>query len=96
MVTQLSLEELVNGRQLTLAGDDPHPAWMVPPASDTEPPPTPPGYVVSFLRLHERSFNTPASRFMQGLCHHYGVELQNFAPTPSLRRLPSLPSARDS
>jgi hypothetical protein len=39
MVTQLSLEELVNGRQLTLAGDDPHPAWMVPPASDTEPPP---------------------------------------------------------
>jgi hypothetical protein len=77
--TWLSLEELVNGGQLTPAGDGPRPAWMVPPASDREPNP-PPGYVLSFIRLHKRGFNTPASRFMCGLCHHYGVELHNFAP----------------
>jgi hypothetical protein len=35
---------------------------------------------VSFIRHHERSFTTPASRFMRGLCHHYGEELHNFAP----------------
>jgi hypothetical protein len=38
------------------------------------------GYVVSFIRLYERGFTTPASRFMRGLCYHYGVELHNFAP----------------
>jgi hypothetical protein len=52
---------------------------MAPPASDSEPNP-PYGYVVSFIRLHERGFNVSASHFMQGLCYHYGVELHNFAP----------------
>jgi hypothetical protein len=52
---------------------------MVPSPSDREPNP-PPSYVVNFLRLHEHDFNAPASRFMWGLCHHYGVELHNFAP----------------
>jgi hypothetical protein len=43
--------------------------------------PNPPrGYVVSFTRFHERGFTAPASRFMRALCHHYGVELHNFAP----------------
>jgi hypothetical protein len=43
--------------------------------------PNPPfGYVVSFIRHHERGFTVPASRFMRELCHHYGVELHNFAP----------------
>jgi hypothetical protein len=37
-------------------------------------------YVVSFVRLHERGFTAPTSRFMRGLCYHYGVELHNFAP----------------
>jgi hypothetical protein len=37
-------------------------------------------YVVSFIRLHERGFTAPTSRFMRGLCYHYGVELHNFAP----------------
>jgi hypothetical protein len=78
-VTQLSLEEFVNDGQLTPAGDGPRPAWMVPPVSDREPN-HPPGYVVSFIHLHERDFNAPASRFMRGLGHHYGVELHNFAP----------------
>jgi hypothetical protein len=77
-LTQLALEELVNGGQLTPAGDDPYPAWMVPPVSDREPNPLY-GYVVSFAHLHERNFNAPVSRFMRGLCYHYGVELHNFA-----------------
>jgi hypothetical protein len=55
------------------------PAWIVPPASDREPNP-PFGYVVSFIRHHECGFAAPASRFMRGLCYHYGVELHNFAP----------------
>jgi hypothetical protein len=41
--------------------------------------PNPPfGYVVSFVRFHERGFAEPASRFMRALCYHYGVELHNF------------------
>jgi hypothetical protein len=36
--------------------------------------------VVSFVRFHERGFTAPARRFMRALCHHYGVELHNFAP----------------
>jgi hypothetical protein len=55
------------------------PAWIVPLASDWEPNP-PYGYIVSFVWLHERDFTTPVSRFMRGLCYHYGVELHNFAP----------------
>jgi hypothetical protein len=39
------------------------------------------GYVVSFIRHHECGFTAPASRFMRGLCHHYGVELHNFSPS---------------
>jgi hypothetical protein len=43
--------------------------------------PNPPfGYVVSFVRFHERGFAAPASRFMRGLCYHYGMELHNFTP----------------
>jgi hypothetical protein len=33
-----------------------------------------------FIRHHERGIAAPASRFMRGLCYHYGVELHNFAP----------------
>jgi hypothetical protein len=69
----------VLGGQLTPAGDGPNPVWMVPPPLDREPNP-PSGYVVSLLQLHERGFNAPTSRFMRGLCHHYGVELHNFTP----------------
>jgi hypothetical protein len=49
--------------------------WIVPPTTDRER-----GYILSFIRHHERGFTAPASRFMRGLCHHYGVELHNFAP----------------
>jgi hypothetical protein len=95
MLTPLALNELVNGGLLAPTGDDMHPAWMVPLVSDREPNP-PYGYVISFVWLHERGFTAPASRFMWGLCHHYGVELHNFAPTPYRRRLASSPSAKDT
>ena len=43
--------------------------------------PKPPcGYVVSLARLHERGCGVPANNFIRALCHHYGVELHNFAP----------------
>jgi hypothetical protein len=70
---------LVNGELLAPAGDGMYTAWMVLPASDREPSPLH-SYIVSFVRLHERGFTAPASRFMRGMCHHYGVELHNFTP----------------
>jgi hypothetical protein len=78
-VTPLALNELVTAGQLA-ANEEGRPAeWLVPPAGDRAPNP-PEGYVVRFVRFHERGFNAPASRFMRALCHYYGVELHNFAP----------------
>jgi hypothetical protein len=77
--TRLALGQLVTAGQLA-ANEDRRPAeWIVPPARDHAPNP-PSGYVVSFIRFHERGFMAPASRFMRALCFHYGVELHNFAP----------------
>jgi hypothetical protein len=78
-VMEFALNELVNGGQLAPNMEGSPPAWIVPPETDREPNP-PYGYVVSFIWHHERGFTAPASRFMRGLCHHYGVELHNFAP----------------
>jgi hypothetical protein len=50
---------------------------------DQEPNP-PYGYIVSFIRHHERGFAAPASRFMRGLFYHYRVELHNFTPNEIL------------
>jgi hypothetical protein len=77
--TRFALSELVNGGQLAPNVDRQPSAWIVLLAVDREPNP-PFGYVVSFVRHHERGFAEPASRFMRGLCYHYGVELHNFAP----------------
>jgi hypothetical protein len=74
-----TLQGFVDDGQLTANTNSSRLAWIVPPAHHQEPQP-PKGYVVSFIRLHERGFNTPASKFMRGLCYHYGVELHNFAP----------------
>jgi len=52
--------------------------WIVPKSETTPNPPS--GYVVSLARLHERGYDIPADRFIRALCHHYGVELHNFAP----------------
>jgi hypothetical protein len=62
--TTLALGQLVAGGQLAANVDGQPPEWIVP--SEKERVPNPPfGYIVSFTR---------------GLCYHYGVELQNFAP----------------
>jgi hypothetical protein len=79
MVTPFALNELVNSGLLAPVSDGMYPVWMVPPASDRVPNP-PYGYVVSFVWLHERGFTASVSRFMRGLCYHYGVDLHNFAP----------------
>jgi hypothetical protein len=76
---EFALHKLVNGGQLAPNVEGAPPAWIVLPATDREPNP-PLGYVVSFIRLNERGFTAQASRFMRGLCYHYGVELHNFAP----------------
>jgi hypothetical protein len=77
--TLLALGQLVAGGQLA-ANEDGQPAeWIVP--LERERAPNPPyGYVVSFIRFHERGFTTLASRFMRALCYHYGVEHHNFTP----------------
>jgi hypothetical protein len=77
-VTRFALSEHVNGGQLAPNVDGQPAAWIVPPATDREPNP-PYGYIVNFICHHERGFAAPASRFMRELCHHYGVELHNFA-----------------
>jgi hypothetical protein len=77
--TTLSLNLLVSGGQLAANVDGQPAEWIVP--SDRDRVPNPPyGYIVSFMRFHERGFAAPASRFLRGLCDHYGVELQNFTP----------------
>jgi hypothetical protein len=78
-VTALALHELENGGQLAPNVDGQPTVWIVPPVTDWEANSLY-GYVVSFVRFHERGFAAPASRFMRGLCYHYGVELHNFAP----------------
>jgi hypothetical protein len=77
--TRLALTELVNASQLAANEDGQPPAWIDPPATDREPRP-PFGYVVSFIRFHERGFAAPASCFLREMCYHYGVELHNFTP----------------
>jgi hypothetical protein len=76
---RLALNELVTAGQLAANEDGQPAAWIEPPARDWEPN-LPFGYVVSFIRFHERGFAAPASRFMRALCYHYGVELHNFTP----------------
>jgi hypothetical protein len=77
--TRLALGQLVTAGQLAANEDGRSAEWIVPPGRDHAPNP-PSGYVVSFIRFHERGFMAPASRFMRALCLHYGVELHNFAP----------------
>jgi hypothetical protein len=77
--TPLALGQLVAGGQLA-ANEDGQPAELIAPSERERVPNPPYGYVVSFIRIHECGFTAPASRFLRGLCYHYGVELHNFAP----------------
>jgi hypothetical protein len=78
-MTTLSLNLLVAGVQLAANVEGRPAEWIEPPARDHVPN-TPFGYVVSFVRFHERGFAAPASHFMRALCYHYSVELHNFTP----------------
>jgi hypothetical protein len=77
--TPLALGQLVAGGQLA-ANENGQPAEWIMPSERGRLPNPPYGYVVSFIRFHERGFAAPTSRFLRGLCYHYGVELHNFAP----------------
>jgi hypothetical protein len=69
-VNRAALSDPVFAGQLA-ANEEGRPAeWIVPPVGDHAPNP-PEGYVVSFIRFHERGFAAPASRFMCPLCHRY-------------------------
>jgi hypothetical protein len=75
--TTLSLGLLVADGQLAANVDGQPAEWII--MSERDRVPNPPfGYVASFVRFHERGFTAPVSRFMRGLCYHYGVELHNF------------------
>jgi hypothetical protein len=64
--TTLSLNLLVAGGQLAPNVDGQPAEWIV--LSERDRVPNPPfGYVVGFVRFHERGFATPASRFMRAL-----------------------------
>jgi hypothetical protein len=83
-VTRLALGDLVSAGQLAANEEGRSAEWIVLPAGDHAPNPLE-GYVVSFIRFHERGFAAPASRFMRALCHRYSVELYNFAPNAILQ-----------
>ena len=69
------LEQLVADRLLPWISDSGAPAWISPHPDETVSKP-PQGYVVSFVRLHERGFGVPVSRFMRALCDYYEVDVQ--------------------
>ena len=77
--TVVVLEQLVADRLLPLNPNSGAPAWISPLPEETELKP-PQGYVVSFVRLHERGFGIPVCRFMRALCEYYGAELHKFSP----------------
>jgi hypothetical protein len=83
-VTEFALRELVNSGLLAPNVEGAPPAWIALPVTDRESNSLF-GCVVSFVRHHEHGFTAPASRFMRGLCYHYGVELHNFAPNAILQ-----------
>ena len=64
--TKAVLEQLVAYRLLPMNISSERPAWISPRPEETEPNP-PEGYVVSLVRLHERGFGVPVSRFMRAL-----------------------------
>ena len=77
--TEAVLEQLVADRLLPMNISSERPAWIPLRPEETEPNRLE-GYVVSLVRLHERGFGVPVSRFMQALCEHYRAELHNFGP----------------
>jgi hypothetical protein len=52
--------------------------WLVPHREEVPAPPG--GYVVLFVPFLERGLTTPPHRFLEGLLHHYKIELQHLNP----------------
>ena len=52
--------------------------WIVPGGEDV--PSSLDGYVISFVPFHVRGLATPRHRFLRGLLHYYGLELQHLNP----------------
>jgi len=52
--------------------------WIVPGGEDVPSPAD--GYFVSLNPFHERGFVTPPHRFLRGLLHYYGLEMQHLNP----------------
>ncbi|GJM87813.1 hypothetical protein PR202_ga03806 [Eleusine coracana subsp. coracana] len=52
--------------------------WIIP-ENETVPDP-PSGYVVSLVPFHERGVDSPGSKFLRGLLHHYEIEPQHSNP----------------
>ena len=71
--TEAVLEQLVIDRLLPMNTSLERPAWISSRPEETEPNPLE-GYIMSLVRLHERGFGVPVSRFMRALCEHYGAE----------------------
>jgi hypothetical protein len=61
--TMLALNQLVAGGQLA-ANVDGQPAEWIVPSERERAPNSPYGYIVSFMRFHERGFTASASRFL--------------------------------
>lgn len=75
-VTHARLEALI--KRGLLCARTPVTEWLMP---GHEAVPTPPdGYVISFMRFHERSVATPCHHFFRGLLHHYKIKLQHLNP----------------
>jgi hypothetical protein len=52
--------------------------WVIPGDEDALAPPD--SYAISFIPFHERRLMAPPYRFLQGLLHHYKIELQHLNP----------------
>jgi hypothetical protein len=52
--------------------------WLMPGGEDAPVPPD--GYIVAFMPFLERGLASPPHRFLQGLLHHYSIELQHLNP----------------
>jgi hypothetical protein len=94
-VTTLSLNLLVSGGQLAANVDGQPAEWIVPSERDRVPNP-PYGYIVSFMRFHERGFAAPASAFCGACATTTAWSYKTSRRTRSRRRPRSSASAKVS
>jgi hypothetical protein len=93
--TPLALGQLVASGQLVANEDGKSAEWVVPSKRERVPNPLY-GYVVSFIRFHERGFTAPASRFLRASATTTAWSFTTLRQTRSRRRPRSSASARAS